>query len=109
MTSLRAPEPSVRPTPSTAAFGSLVDLALISAMHSSVDVCGLCRTVNRKSSRACKCCGHRLPASYASADSAAPSWTARAHGIVQGEGFDVVALCLVLNLLLFVERFIPGA
>ncbi|MDN8616058.1 hypothetical protein [Variovorax ginsengisoli] len=108
MTPVRASEAAPRPTPSVAGFGSLVDLALVTATHSTVEVCGLCSTANRLHSKACKCCGYRFPASYASARPRDSRWTARVLGIVRGEGFDVVALCLVIYLLLSVARFIPA-
>ena len=92
---------------SVAGFCSLVDLALVTATHSSVELCGLCHTVNRRHSKTCKCCDYRSRAAYASAHPGDSPWTARARGIVRGEGFDVVALCLVIYLLLSVARFIP--
>ena len=51
------------------AFGNLIDLARLRAGTSAnAEVCEVCNTINMDSARLCKCCAHKLPAFYASAN-----------------------------------------
>lgn len=57
------------------AFGNLIDLARLRAGTANAEVCEVCNTINMGSTRLCKCCAHKLPAFYASANP--PSLAAR--------------------------------
>jgi hypothetical protein len=57
------------------AFGNLIDLARLRSGTVKAEVCEVCNTLNMGSTRSCKCCDHKLPAFYASANP--PSLAAR--------------------------------
>ena len=63
------------------AFGNLIDLARLRAGTDNAEVCEVCDTINMGSARLCKCCAHKLPAFYASANP--PSLAARCGRFVR--------------------------
>ena len=62
---MTAAESFIEYTNGPIAFGSLLDLARLQIGGASAETCDACSTINLQHARLCKCCAHRLPASYA--------------------------------------------
>ena len=95
------------------AFGSLVDLARLQVGTPSVEICDACNTINMGSARLCKCCSHKLPASYAPTKDTTKGergtplpWHSLAM-VNRASVMDFVAFAVVINLLVLITASIP--